>query len=76
MKYLILKFINIYQALPLNTHSQCRFYPTCSNYMKEAITKYGLFTGLELGIKRLFKCHPYGTFGYDPVPIKKEEKTN
>lgn len=69
MKYLILKLINIYQALPLNTHSQCRFYPTCSNYMKEAITKYGLLIGLKLGIKRLFKCHPYGKYGYDPVPI-------
>ncbi len=44
--------------------------------MKEAITIYGPLKGLKLGIKRLLKCHPYGTFGYDPVPIEKEEKTN
>ena len=37
--------------------------------MKEAITKYGLLIGLKLGMKRLLKCHPYGKFGYDPVPI-------
>ena len=73
MKYLLLKLIDFYQILPLSAHNQCRFYPTCSNYMKEAITKYGLLTGLKLGIKRLLRCHPHGKFGYDPVPILNNE---
>ena len=46
MKYLILKLITIYQAMPISTHSQCRFYPTCSNYMKGSSTEY--FTGWSI----------------------------
>ena len=76
MKYLILKLINIYQALPLNTHSQCRFYPTCSNYMIDALNEYGTVKGLYLGIKRIFRCHPGASFGYDPVIKKKEGVIN
>ena len=47
--------------------SSCRFNPTCSQYTKEAIQKYGL-KGLWLGLKRIGKCHPWGGSGYDPVP--------
>tara|TARA_B100000686_G_scaffold355121_1_gene470104 strand:- start:1956 stop:2186 length:231 start_codon:yes stop_codon:yes gene_type:complete len=47
---------------------KCRFSPTCSNYAKEAIIKYGPFKGLLLGITRISKCHPWGGKGYDPVP--------
>ena len=46
----------------------CRFQPTCSSYMIEALQKYGVFKGLFLGIKRILKCHPWGKTGYDPVP--------
>ncbi len=52
----------------------CRFTPTCSEYMIEAIDTYGVKEGLKLGFKRLKKCHPKGNFGYDPVPQKGEEK--
>ena len=45
----------------------CRFTPTCSEYMKISIEKYGTFKGLKLGIKRLLRCHPFGKYGYDPV---------
>ena len=45
----------------------CRFNPTCSQYSKEAILKYGIFKGLILSIKRIIKCHPWGGSGYDPV---------
>ena len=45
----------------------CRFNPTCSQYSKEAIIKYGIFKGLILSIKRIIKCHPWGGSGYDPV---------
>jgi putative membrane protein insertion efficiency factor len=47
-------------------NNRCRFYPTCSTYCIDAIYKYGLY-GIILTIKRLFKCHPYGTSGYDPI---------
>lgn len=45
----------------------CRFTPTCSEYMKQAVERYGTLKGLRLGIKRLLKCHPFGKFGYDPL---------
>lgn len=47
--------------------SACRFYPTCSDYMREAIEKYGAARGLWLGLKRLSKCHPLHEGGFDPV---------
>ena len=46
----------------------CRFRPTCSQYMIEAIRTHGLCKGLYLGIRRLLRCHPWGGSGYDPVP--------
>ena len=68
MKYFLIGIIKIYQMIPLRSHSMCRFTPTCSQYMLEAIIKYGSFKGVKLGIKRLLRCHPKGKFGYDPVP--------
>jgi putative membrane protein insertion efficiency factor len=46
----------------------CRFTPTCSQYAVEAITKYGAIKGTWLAVKRISKCHPWGKYGYDPVP--------
>lgn len=46
----------------------CRFNPTCSHYMEEAIEEWGIFKGVWLGIKRITKCHPWGPHGHDPVP--------
>ena len=51
----------------------CRFRPTCSQYMIEALQKHGPLKGLFLGIKRILKCHPWGGEGFDPVPDKKEK---
>lgn len=45
----------------------CKFYPSCSEYMLQAIIKYGSLKGLYLGIKRLLKCHPFAKGGYDPL---------
>ncbi|MBQ9523432.1 MAG: membrane protein insertion efficiency factor YidD [Paludibacteraceae bacterium] len=50
------------------TPPSCRFTPTCSQYMVEAVLKYGIFKGTWLGIKRILRCHPWGGSGYDPVP--------
>jgi len=47
--------------------SACRFYPTCSDYMRQALEKHGLWQGLWLGGKRLLKCHPLHAGGFDPV---------
>jgi putative membrane protein insertion efficiency factor len=48
----------------------CRFEPSCSNYMIEALAVHGAFKGLLLGIWRVLRCHPFGKYGYDPVPPK------
>lgn len=48
--------------------SACRFYPTCSDYMRQAIELHGPGTGLWLGLKRLSRCHPFHPGGNDPVP--------
>jgi uncharacterized protein len=45
---------------------QCRFQPTCSNYMIEAIEKYGVIRGILKGSWRILRCHPFGGGGYDP----------
>ena len=68
MKKIILLLISIYQSISKYTPSVCRFYPTCSQYTKEAIIKYGVLKGGWLGIKRILRCHPKNPGGYDPVP--------
>jgi len=52
----------------------CRYRPTCSQYMIEAIETHGIFKGFWLGCKRICRCHPWGGSGYDPVPPQKTNK--
>ena len=73
MKKVIIFLVKAYQITisPL-IGSNCRFQPTCSQYMIEAINNHGVMKGLSLGIKRISKCHPFGSSGYDPVPEEKK----
>ncbi|MBM3138103.1 MAG: membrane protein insertion efficiency factor YidD [Chloroflexi bacterium] len=69
-QYALLALIRIYQntlsrGLPANT---CRFYPSCSHYGYQAVYKYGFLKGSWMAIKRLLRCNPFNSGGYDPVP--------
>ena len=59
MKKILIKIIKKYQQIPFKSHDSCRFIPTCSNYMLEALEIHGLIKGLYLGIKRLLILNKY-----------------
>ena len=71
MKKILIKLIELYQkhiSLWLESKNiRCKFYPTCSEYTKQAIEKYGVVKGVGLGIKRIIKCNPFSKGGYDPL---------
>jgi putative membrane protein insertion efficiency factor len=54
----------------------CRFYPVCSAYALEALSRHGLFKGLWLSVKRVLRCHPFHPGGFDPVPEAKSALIN
>ncbi len=53
----------------------CRFTPSCSAYALQAIDRFGAFKGTKLALGRIFRCHPWGGSGYDPIPEKNESHT-
>ena len=73
MKKGLIFLIKIYQKIPGNFHNMCRHTPTCSNYAIDAINEYGAVKGSFRGFKRILRCNPFGTSGYDPV-IKRRNK--
>lgn len=72
MKKILIKIIKIYQKIPGPWHDSCRHIPTCSNYAIGAIDTYGAFRGSIMAFKRILRCNPWGTSGYDPV-IKEDK---
>lgn len=69
MKQLFILLVRFYQAaISPYFPNACRYTPTCSQYMIEAIQKYGLAKGGWMGLRRVGRCHPWGGHGYDPVP--------
>lgn len=71
MKKLLIKLINVYQKYIskwlASKNINCKFYPTCSEYTKQAIEKYGAIKGGEKGICRIIRCNPFSKGGYDPL---------
>jgi len=66
---IILLLLKAYQKTRFLRQPSCRFYPSCSQYMTEAIERHGVFMGLKLGTVRLCKCHPLNDGGVDEVPV-------
>jgi putative membrane protein insertion efficiency factor len=68
MKFLVLDLLGIYKAVvsPLLPPA-CRFDPTCSEYTRQAVEKYGALRGTWMGLKRILRCQPFCKGGHDPV---------
>lgn len=69
MKHILLGLIRAYQYFisPILPRS-CRFFPSCSEYALEAVTRYGGLKGGWLAVRRLLRCHPFHPGGIDPIP--------
>ena len=71
MKKVCLYIIKIYKKIfsPIFHFlgSECKYYPTCSEYARQAIEKYGVIKGCFLALKRIIKCNPFSKGGYDPL---------
>ena len=71
MKKLLIWLIDMYKkhiSIWLESKNiKCKYYPTCSEYTKQAIEKYGSVKGLYIGFKRILRCNPFSKGGYDPL---------
>ncbi|MEC9426486.1 MAG: membrane protein insertion efficiency factor YidD [Actinomycetota bacterium] len=64
----LLTIVRGYQHLAAHRPSPCRFVPSCSNYALDAIARHGAGRGSWLALRRICRCHPWGSHGWDPVP--------
>ncbi|RME96513.1 MAG: membrane protein insertion efficiency factor YidD [Bacteroidetes bacterium] len=73
MRKIFLLPVRFYQvAISPLLGPRCRFQPSCSHYFVQAVEEWGIVKGAYLGLKRISKCHPWGSWGYDPVPKRKD----
>jgi len=76
MRKIFVAIIRVYQyAISPFLPPHCRYTPTCSAYAVEAISRFGIFQGGWLAMKRIGRCHPWHESGYDPVPEKINNKS-
>lgn len=74
-RWLIVGIVRFYQlAISPWLGKSCRYSPTCSQYMIEAVNEWGALKGFWMGLKRIGRCHPWGSHGYDPVPENPKKK--
>ncbi|MDO5022675.1 MAG: membrane protein insertion efficiency factor YidD [Eubacteriales bacterium] len=74
MRKLLLKLLSFYKkSISPYLPDSCRFTPTCSEYMREAVERFGAGRGFWMGLKRLLRCNPFSKGGYDPVPESPEQ---
>ncbi|NET31713.1 MAG: membrane protein insertion efficiency factor YidD [Cyanothece sp. SIO1E1] len=72
---IIVGIVRFYQvAISPWLGKSCRYSPTCSQYMIEAVNEWGALKGFWMGLKRVGRCHPWGGHGYDPVPENPDKK--
>ncbi len=73
---LVLGAINLYRMTAPARTPRCRYIPSCSAYAVEAVEVHGLGRGSWLAVRRLGRCHPFGSFGFDPVPERNDHSAD
>jgi putative membrane protein insertion efficiency factor len=80
IKRILLAFLRLYRdwaspVLHALFPAGCKFQPTCSEYASEAIAVHGALRGAGMALGRLLRCHPFGRGGFDPVPLRRTDRT-
>ncbi len=75
MRKFLIALMHLYQRLPVRHLSHCRYLPSCSHYAEEALEEWGALRGSYLAAKRVVRCNPFSSSGYDPVPLRSPEKS-
>jgi hypothetical protein len=68
----LLGLVRLYQVATAHRPSPCRYVPSCSEYATQALGAHGAARGTWLTVRRLGRCHPFGGFGFDPVPSARD----